>query len=74
MHADPLTRYALGASEAASYLDLTVGHLYNLISHNRGPRHIKYGRYLRFARADLDAWIARRSRPIDPADRAEPLA
>ena len=74
MHADRLTRYAMSVSEAAEYLDVSVGHLYNLISRGRAPRHIQYGRHRRFARADLDAWIARRCRAIDPADRAEPLA
>ncbi len=74
MRADRLTRYPLSAAEAAAYLDVSTGHLYNLLSRGRAPRHIRYGRHPRFARADLDAWIARHCRPVDPADRGEPVA
>jgi len=74
MNADWLARYPMTAGGAAAYLDLSVGYLYNLVSAGRAPRHIRYGGQLRFARADLDAWVARRCRAVDPADRAEPLA
>jgi len=60
MQSTTLSHYPWNAHRAAGYLDVSVGHLYNLLAHNRGPRCIRYGRHLRFSRKDLDVWLARR--------------
>lgn len=62
MQAEQLRRYPLTSGQAAAYLDLSTGHLYNLLHRSAGPRHIKYGGQLRFRPADLDEWVARRCR------------
>ena len=66
MQSTRLTRYALNAMQAAAYLDMSAGHLYNLISTHRGPRHVKYGGLLRFNPADLDSWVASQSQVVEP--------
>ena len=63
LHDHPLT-----AHQAASYLELSPGHLYNLICRGEGPGHIKYRRQLRFRRKDLDSWIAERVRNVRTMD------
>lgn len=65
MHTTTLTRYPMNSTEAATHLSMSVGHLYNLISAGRGPRHVKYGRQLWFSRADLDRWVAVRCELIE---------
>lgn len=60
MQSRALLKYPWTTRQAAGYLDVSVGHLYNLLSADRGPRHIRYGRQLRFRRLDLDLWLARR--------------
>ena len=65
MQSTKLTRYALNTVQAAAYLDMSPGHLYNLISTRRGPRHVKYGGYLRFDAADLDSWVASESQVVE---------
>ena len=54
-----LLSYPWNAHRAAGYMDVSVGHLYNLLTRGRGPRHIRYGRQLRFRPEDLDVWLAR---------------
>ena len=46
--------------EAGEYLGFTTGWLAKLRMHgdSRGPKFIKLGRKIRYARSDLDAWIA----------------
>ena len=44
--------------EAAAYLRVHPEHLKKLCRQARGPRRIVIGRSVRFARADLDAWMA----------------
>ncbi len=60
MRPSELKNYPLNAAQAAAYLDISLGHLYNLIVRGQAPRRVKYGRLLRFAPLDLDAWIADR--------------
>ncbi|NQU74878.1 MAG: helix-turn-helix domain-containing protein [Planctomycetes bacterium] len=60
MRAAKLEHYGLNSGEAAAYLDISLGHLYNLISQGHGPRHIKYGGQLRFRTDHLDDWISAR--------------
>ncbi len=66
-----LSDYTMITSEAAHYLDVSVGHLYNLLSQGRGPSHVKYGGQLRFRPADLDRWVAGRC-VIVPSGPAQP--
>lgn len=63
-----LRRHPMNAGQAARYLDMTQGHLYNLLARRRGPRHLKYRRQLRFRQADLDRWLARLCRAVTCAD------
>ncbi len=60
-----LDGYPVSAFEAAGYAGISLGHLYNLISARKGPRHVKYGGQLRFRKRDLDTWVARRCRTFD---------
>jgi excisionase family DNA binding protein len=55
LHDHPLT-----AQQAARYLEVSPGHLYNLVCRGGAPRHIKYRRQLRFRRSDLDTWVTHR--------------
>ena len=61
-----LTQYPLNTAQAAAHLDISLGYLYNLVSRHEGPRHVKYGNQLRFAQADLDAWVADRCVLVTP--------
>ena len=74
MQSAKLRQYALNARQAARYLDLSVGHLYNLLSHGRGPGHIRYGGHLRFRETDLEAWVADRSDAVSPRPGLSPPA
>ena len=66
-----LNRYSVNSGQAAAYLDMSLGHLYNLISRGKGPRHIKYGGQLRFRPEDLDEWIAGRCVVVVPRETDE---
>jgi excisionase family DNA binding protein len=49
----------LTAAQAASYLGVTVKHLYNLRSEDKGPRSSRRGRRLIFRRSDVDEYLTR---------------
>jgi excisionase family DNA binding protein len=49
----------LTADAAASYLGVSVKHLYNLRSRDAGPRSTRRGRRLEFRRIDLDEYLTR---------------
>jgi hypothetical protein len=66
MKALRLSQYPMNSGQATMYLDISLGHLYNLIWRRRGPRHIRYCRQLRFRACDLDDWIACRSVAVAP--------
>ena len=51
---DPL----LKPDEAGEYVGFTAGWLAKLRIYGGGPNFIKLGRKIRYARSDLDAWIA----------------
>jgi excisionase family DNA binding protein len=55
-----LTHYPMNSAQAAEYVEVSLGHFYNLISRGQGPRHVRYGGQLRFRGEDLDEWIAGR--------------
>jgi hypothetical protein len=65
MQSTQLKRFSLNAAQAATYLDVSVGHLYNLIASGRGPRYVKYAGQLRFSPVDLEDWVATRCRTVD---------
>ena len=48
----------LKPDEAGGYLGFTAGWLAKLRMNGSGPKFIKLGRKIRYARSDLDAWIA----------------
>ena len=54
----------LNYAEAAKYLGCRENTLRCWVSHRRVP-HIKVGALCRFRRADLDAWLAERSVPVE---------
>lgn len=60
---DPL----LTVDEVATYLGVPVGTLYRWRTHNGGPRGIRVGRYVRYRRADVDAWLDRQADPAPAA-------
>ena len=47
----------LTVTEAADYLRLARGTLYNWRHLGRGPRCVSAGRSVRYRRSDLDAWL-----------------
>lgn len=60
----PPTRSELiGIAEAAAYLDTSERHLRRLYSERR-IAFVKVGKYVRFVRSDLDAFVA--ARRIEP--------
>ena len=71
MQATKLRHFPMTSAEAAAYLEISLGHLYNLIANDRGPRHVKYGGQLRFRPADLDRWVAGRCRLVRPTRRRD---
>ena len=46
--------------DAARYLGCTVQHLQNLRARRAGPAFVKFGRLIRYARADLDSFLLER--------------
>jgi predicted DNA-binding transcriptional regulator AlpA len=48
----------LNPAEAGDYLGFTEGWLAKLRMKGDGPKFIKLGRKVRYARSDLDAWVA----------------
>ena len=63
-----LSHYPFNSGQAAEYLNVSLGHLYNLMSEGKGPRHIKYGGQLRFQVEDLDDWVATRCAVVPPSE------
>ena len=61
-----LSHYPFNSGQAAEYLNVSLGHLHNLIYQGKGPRHIKYGGQLRFHMDDLDDWVATRCTIVTP--------
>jgi excisionase family DNA binding protein len=43
--------------QAAAYLGIEEQTLYRLNSEGRGPRRYKVGRYNRYRKTDIDAWL-----------------
>jgi excisionase family DNA binding protein len=48
----------LTVSEAAAYVRLHPEHLQKLVRRGDGPARLKIGRSVRFARQELDRWMA----------------
>ena len=53
--------------DLADELSVPVTTVYQWRSRGHGPRGAKFGRHVRFRRSDIDAWIARRLDPAEPA-------
>ncbi len=53
----------LGVSEVAEWLNVPVATLYQWRTRGDGPRGIRVGRYVKFRRSDIDAWIERQADP-----------
>jgi excisionase family DNA binding protein len=50
-------RLALPASEVAKLLGISERHLWAMNASGRVPRPIRFGRAVRWNRADLEAWL-----------------
>ncbi len=49
----------LTTPEVAQYLGIPVATLYQWRTRGIAPRAVRVGKYLRFRRADVDAWVER---------------
>lgn len=52
----------LRVEDAADYLAVSKSHLNKLRCHGGGPKFLKLGAAVRYAKADLDAWLATKVR------------
>lgn len=50
----------IGIKDLASELDISLSTIYQWRAKGSGPRGARFGRHVRFHRADIDAWIAGR--------------
>ncbi len=64
----PVLEPLLSIDQVAEYLGVSVPTIYDWRVGGGGPRAIRVGRHLRFAHADVAAWVQahRESRPDDP--------
>lgn len=60
LDARPVHRAWLSPTEAAEYLGCTTQHLQNLRARRQGPAFVRFGRKIRYARADVDAYMLAR--------------
>lgn len=51
-------------ADAARYLGLSISALAHMACEGRGPRYYRAGKFTRYFKGDLDAWI--RSRAVTP--------
>ncbi len=56
----------LSISDVAEYLGVPKATLYAWSSRGLGPRRYKVGKYLRYRRADIDAWLDQHAAPSGP--------
>lgn len=71
-----MTEQWLTPGELAAELGVTRGTIaaWRVAKPRRGPRAHRIGRHLRFARADVDAWIAAQAEPDADTGADPPLA
>lgn len=50
--------------DLAAFLVVPVASVYAFNSRGSGPRRIRVGRYVRYRRKDVDAWIDQRAAPV----------
>jgi len=55
----------MSPAEASRYLGCTAQHLQNLRARRKGPAFVKFGRLIRYARTDLDAYLVARKVKTD---------
>jgi excisionase family DNA binding protein len=53
----PVTEHLWSVDDLASYLGVPRATVYVWSSRGIGPRAVRVGRYLRFRRADVEAWL-----------------
>lgn len=56
----------LGIEDLATYLGIPVSTLYDWRVHGHGPRAHRFGKHLKFALSDVQAWMATQREP-DPS-------
>jgi len=59
-----MTERLLTVTEVSDYLGVPVATLYRWRTHRDGPRGIRVGRYVRYRRTDLDAWLEQQADPV----------
>jgi excisionase family DNA binding protein len=52
--------------EVAEYLRVPKDTVYHWRKHGQGPRGFRTGRYVRFRRSDVDAWLETQRDPEQP--------
>ncbi len=67
MNTDKPPQALLTAVAVAEELGVPLQTLYGWRSAGKGPRGIRVGRYLRYRRADVDAWLEKQADPIPDA-------
>ena len=55
-------------SELAAYLGVPVSTIYDWRVRGKGPAAYRFGKHLKFAVADVRAWVAAQREPADTAD------
>ncbi|MRG60825.1 helix-turn-helix domain-containing protein [Agromyces sp. CFH 90414] len=48
----------MGITELAAYLGVPVSTVYDWRTHGKGPAAYRFGKHLKFAVADVRAWVA----------------
>jgi excisionase family DNA binding protein len=60
----------IGVEELAAYLGVPVQTVYDWRTTGRAPRAYKFGKHVRFALADVQAWLDRHREAGDPGPDA----
>ncbi len=58
-----MTSTLLTADEVSEYLGVPKATIYSWSSRGLGPRRYKVGKYLRYRRSDVDAWVDQQAAP-----------
>ncbi len=58
-----MTSTLLTVDEVSEYLGVPKATIYSWSSRGLGPRRYKVGKYLRYRRSDVDAWVDQQAAP-----------
>ncbi|PWC02862.1 excisionase [Agromyces badenianii] len=54
-------------TELAGYLGVPVSTVYDWRTHGKGPAAYRFGKHLKFAVADVRAWVAEQRESVSPS-------